>query len=229
MRGYFKRDCPYMYSHDYQGAVQSQPPRRGPVPNNWEDPNASADTQRLAAAKQYQVRGVGTKKSSKKVYLKIKIHGQPQYCLLDSGSEISLIPSECVGKRRVLPTTKNVWAANGTVIPIAGWIELTAFIRNIRTKISGFVTDHVKDVFLGSDWLQDNNVQWDFGSGSIVINGARCRLMAKMSKENWCRRVIVEEDVVVPSRSQCNLRTKAVFRRLPLEGAQQGTWATEPH
>ena len=126
MPGHFKRDCPYLYSHGYQGEVLSQPSCRRPVPNNWGDPNASADTQRLAAAEQYQARGVGTKKSSKKVYLKVKIHGQPQYCLLDSGSEISLIPSECVGKTRVLPTTKTVWAANGTVIPIAGWIELTA-------------------------------------------------------------------------------------------------------
>jgi len=84
----------------------------------------------------------------------------------------------------VLPTTKTVWAANGTTIPVAGWIELTAFIGDTRTEISGFVTDHVKDVFLGSDWLQDNNVQWDFGSGSIIINESRCRLVAKKSKEN---------------------------------------------
>ena len=53
--------------------------------------------------------------------------------------------------------------------------------------------------------------------------------MAKKLKENWCRRVIVEDDIVVLPRSQCNLRNQAVFGRLPLEGAQQGTWAAEPH
>jgi len=122
-----------------------------------------------------------------------------------------------------------VWAANGTPIPVAGWIELSAFVGDTRTEISGFATDHVKDVFLGLDWLQDNKVQWDFGSGGVIINGARYRLVAKKSKEDWCRRVIVEDDVVVPPRSQCDIRTKAVFGRLPSEGARRGTWATEPH
>jgi len=115
------------------------------------------------------------KKVSKKVYLKVKIHGQHKYRLLDSGGEISLIPSECVGNRRMLPTTKTVWAANRTSIPIGCWIELTAFIGDTGTEVSGFVTDHVKDVFLGSDWLEINNVQWDFSSGNIITNGARYR------------------------------------------------------
>jgi len=214
--GHFKRNCPYQDDYNYSAAQSFQPSRQGTNSGN--------------GRRQYQARGIGTKKDNKKVYLKVSLgHGQPKYCLLDSGSEISLIPSECVGQRRVLPTTKTVWAANGTSIPVAGWTELSAFVGDTRTKISGFVTDYVKDVFLGLDWLQDNNVQWNFGSGGVVINGARYRLVAKKSKADWCRRVIVEDDVVVPPRSQCDLRTKAVFGRLPLEGARRGTWATEPH
>jgi len=40
---------------------------------------------------------------------------------------------------------------------------------------------------------------------------------------------IVEDNVVVPSPSLCDLRAKAVFGRLPLERARRGTWATQPH
>ena len=33
--------------------------------------------------------------------------------------------------------------------------------------------NHVTDIFLGLDWLQLNQVEWNFGRGEIILDGKR--------------------------------------------------------
>jgi len=108
------------------------------------------------------------------------------------------------------------------------WIALAAYTNGQRVEIAGLVTDHIADIFLGFDWLQLNNVDWSFGKGEIVLDGKRHRLLAKRTRETWCRRVVAESDVVVPARSQMDLSTRAVYSRLPQRsGEENRVWATE--
>jgi len=56
-------------------------------------------------------------------------------------------------------TQRKIWAANGTEIPVNGWVSLTAYVDGSRVEICGLVTDHVSDNFLGLDWLQLNQIE----------------------------------------------------------------------
>jgi len=103
-------------------------------------------------------------------------------CLLDSGSEVTLIPTSYIGRREIQWTHRKIWAANGTEIPVKGWISFTANMDAVRVEICGLVTDHVAEVYLGHDWLQLNRGQWDFGKGEIMLDGRRHWLAAKKSR-----------------------------------------------
>jgi len=56
-------------------------------------------------------------------------------------------------------------AANGTGVPILGWTTLKAYIGDTEVLIHGLVSEHIVDVMLGIDWLQDNEVVWNFTAG----------------------------------------------------------------
>jgi len=149
--------------------------------------------------------------NSERVYLNAKIFGRTRLCLLDSGSEVTLIPSSFIGNRKIQWTRRKIWAASGTEIPVKGWVSLTAYVNGVRVEICGLVTDHVPDIFLGLDRLQLNQVEWKFDSDEIVLDIKRHRLVAKKSRAAWCRRVVAEADVVVPAWSQFDLSTRAVY------------------
>ena len=215
--GHFKRNCPMSNRFDNQRAAR---------------PAAAGETSayRRETDTRFQNRGVpGKQLAAERVYLKLTILGRSRLCLLDSGSEVTLIPADFIGRRKVQGTHRRISAANGTEIPVKGWVSLPAYIDGVRVEVSGLVTDHVADVYLGHDWLQQNRVHWDFGNGEITLYGRRHRLVAKKSRDSWCRRVVAETDVVIPARSQFNLSTLAVYNRLPQRKEEESqAWATEP-
>ena len=63
----------------------------------------------------------------------------------------------------------------------------------------------------------------------IVIKGQEYQLSGRKNNDDtWCRRVILEQDVVVPSESQCDVSTKAVFNFVHQEPIKDESWSTEP-
>jgi len=110
---------------------------------------------------QFQNCGVpGWQSAAERVYLRARIYGRTPLCLLDSGSEITLIPSSFIGNGKIQWTQHKIWAANGTEISVKGWILLTTYIDVSRVEICGLVTNHVSDIFLGLDWHQLNQIEW---------------------------------------------------------------------
>ena len=57
---------------------------------------------------------------------------------------------------------------------------------------------------LGSDWLKENKCVWDFGSGNLSINGYPAVTLTQKGHRR-CRRVVVQEPVAIPPRSQINI------------------------
>jgi len=107
--------------------------------------------------------------------------------------------------------------------------SLKAYVEGTEVHIHGLVSEHIVDVMLGIDWLQSNDVVWDFVRAEVTIKGVSHRLTAKRTRGTWCRRVVVARDVTVPPSSQLDLPTKRVFRELrTVNGADQPTnWTTE--
>ena len=93
-------------------------------------------------------------------------------------------------------------AANGTSIPILGAVT--------DIEIEGLVTDHVDEVILGLDWLQAKKADWNFRTGKLSVDGQVYQLMDGR-KRTHCRRLVLQEPVTLPARSQLNVQIMVVY------------------
>ena len=84
------------------------------------------------------------------------------------------------------------------------------------------------DLMLGIDWLQENDITWNFNKGEIYLAGETFKLRSRRIQQPYCRRVVLTEDITVPPRSQLDVPVKAVFDDIrTTEDYKSGTWGTE--
>ena len=94
-------------------------------------------------------------------------------------------------------------------------------------QIDGIVTKHVPDVVLGLDWLRKHKAQWDFASDSISIEGRAYRLQSRPAN-NWCRRIIVQDSIIVPAMTEMVISTLVQYSTLNDDEADDcDAWSTE--
>jgi len=105
------------------------------------------------------------------VYMDLKINGRRLQILLDTGCDVTIIPSDLVFRHNILQSNQKVLAANGTEIPILGRTILQAKLGGQDIEIEGLVSEHVSDIMVGIDWLQANGAVWNFAEGEISLNG----------------------------------------------------------
>jgi hypothetical protein len=158
-------------------------------------------------------------------YLKATIGRRTMDCLLDTGSETTVIPASMVNLQHVRETTHVLTAANGTAIPLLGEVTLRMQVGEFVTSIVGLVTEHVSEVMIGIDWMAANHVIWELGQSRIRI-GKHCFQLKSKPNKGVVRRVNLQEDVIVPGRSEMDLPTKVVYSSLTenVEGVQ---WCTD--
>ena len=190
--GHFQRDC-------------DQP---SPAP-------AAADDQRSSTTRGAK----GIDRAS--VYLKMELVGKALPCLLDSGCEISLVPESVVKKAKsvnVLPSTRRVWAANNTELLVTGEANLPLMLDGRCLRTFAIVTPDVEEVMLGADWLQTHNCLWDFRNGQLYIDG-RAAVPLRRRRAIHCRRVFVQEDIVLSPRQQVDMPARTTILSLQQKGA----------
>ena len=204
--GHFSRSCP----------------RAGwqPQASSYVPPHHGQPSQRVAGTK---TDAAITRAS----YLRARVNGQEVECLLDTGSEVSLLPLSLINRNMLEPTSQTLQAANGTQIAVLGEATVSFETPWYTTSITGLVSDHIVDVMLGIDWLAKNDASWDFRTASIRLGRHYHQLNAQRHKRLWCRRVILQQDIEVPPRSQVNLPCKVEFHRIPDE-VEKTNWSTEP-
>ena len=159
-------------------------------------------------------------------YVRMKIFGRSVACLLDTGSEVTLLPKELVGNFPIKPSSQQLRAANGSTIRVLGEITVTALAHGRVFKVSGLVTDNVSVVILGLDFLYENEASWSIGRAEVVLRGTTFRLYSRQQPD-LVRRVIVAEEVVIPGRSECVVPVDVVHNRSPKTDAEAGVWMTE--
>ena len=182
---------------------------------------------RASGVKKSNVRAASETSAKSATYLKARVDGREQDCLLDTGSEVSLLPSTLVPRSQIRPTDYTLRAANGTRIDVLGRAKVPITTEMYSSTIDGLVTNHVTEVMLGADWLSDNSAQWNFANSSINLGGNLHRLNVRPRGEKWCRRVVVQENVTVQPWTQQNVRCRVVFHRR-LSESQCDQWETEP-
>jgi hypothetical protein len=118
-------------------------------------------------------------------------------------------------------------AANGTAIRVKGKATVEALAGSHRFEITGLVTDHVAKLMLGFDLLKELGAVWNFQKDEIQLAGVVHKLCSK-ERTGWCRRVILQSDCVVPSRSEAVLPTKVVYNDLTeVRSGKEPRWVTE--
>ena len=160
-------------------------------------------------------------------YLRARVDGREQDCLLDTGSEVSLLPASLVPKSQIRPTDYTLRAANGTRIEVLGCAEVPITTELFSSTIDGIATNHVTEVMLGADWLSDNNAQWNFVDSTVNLNGSVHKLNVRPRGEKWCRRVVIQEKVVVQPWTQQDVKCLVVFHGLT-PALRDEQWETEP-
>jgi len=138
-----------------------------------------------------------------------------------------LFPESVVGTTTIGKTHRTLKAANGSEIPIICEVDLNVKIGGYSTQVAGLVSEHIPEPMLGIDFLTKNKVMWDFDKGKIWMAGKPYPLHQRPpDKHTWCRRVMLEEDVVIPARSEARVPTKMQFRRIP-NSLENTDWSTE--
>jgi len=158
------------------------------------------------------------------VYMPVQLHGRRMLCLLDTGCEVSIIGRRMVPDVPLEPTDRKLFAANGTEIPVLGKTTLEFAVRSGIYSASLVVSDAVQEMILGIDWLQTNECQWNFGSGTVSVRGRSIKLCSK-PQVGVVRRIYVDEDCVVAARSQRDLPAQITWPDLRTKS--EG-WAMEP-
>ena len=91
-------------------------------------------------------------------YLNMQIDRQSCECLLDTGSDVTLIPATLIKDEPIQSSTYVLKAANGTEIPILGEVSLAFKLGGYTGSISGLASEHVSEVILGINWLTCHSV-----------------------------------------------------------------------
>ena len=174
-----------------------------------------------------QVNGAcGSSRVNYKSYLRAMIGNGVYNCLLDTGSDVCLFPDHAVDPSFIRKTNRTLKAANGTPIPTLGEATIPICVGEFCTKMTGLVTRHISEPMLGIDFLVENKVVWNFDNSAIKLGNQMYKLHPRRDKNQWCRRVVLEEDTVVPARAEMNVDTKVQFHGLPTL-AVDGDWGTE--
>ena len=148
--GHFARNCPLPRRTNYQ------PPAGLPA-------RQSAQESRLSQSRPLQTGGVTTlnrRAGGHSTYLKASVGRCMVDCLLDTGSETTVIPASVVDAELIRSTSHVLTAANGTSIPLLGEVTLKIQIGRFTSSIFGLVTEHVDEVMIGIDWMTINRVVW---------------------------------------------------------------------
>ena len=155
-------------------------------------------------------KGVKAKDAPRMVYLDIEFHGGTKLSLLDTGSEVTLLPVELRRDEETKPVDQKVIAANGTDIGIIGMITTVAKIDGKPVEITGYLSRNVDEVIIGVDLLKQWECVWDFNSDKIRVLGNWLSLKSR-SYVGACRRVILAERITIPPQSEIVAPAEIVF------------------
>jgi hypothetical protein len=220
--GHFKRDCPWLVDARNKTAQQSSDDGRFCADVNSRASAATDDTQSKT------VKTLALRQLNTPTYLTARICDREISCLLDSGSDVCLFPSDVVRNFDLQPAGQSLYAANGTTVSISGYVRVLLCVGFEIFVVDGLVSEHVHEAILGANFLSENRALWDFSLGVLSLRGYNFKLCGPVAR-SWCRRLIIAEPVEVPARSEAVLNGYVVFSgKIAGRQPDNTAWATEP-
>jgi len=160
-------------------------------------------------------------------YLRVKLGENNCDCLLDTGSEVSIFSENVVDPSLIEDYNKALRAANGTEIPILGQATLLLKVGKYHIQETGLVSPYVQEPMLGIGFLVNSKAIWDFQKSTVYIAGQSHLLRFKGKRGRWCRRVVMQEEIAIPPRSEAIVPAQVQFRRMP-SMTDNDDWGTDP-
>jgi len=120
-------------------------------------------------------------------YLQAKIDSHECECLLDTGSEVSLVPYNLVKDRTLRPTSETLCAVNGTTIPLLGEVKCEIETCQWRVPLVAVVSDRILKPVLGLSWLRANRAEWKVCEGIIKLNQSWHKVTTCICKNPYLR------------------------------------------
>lgn len=158
------------------------------------------------------------------MYLPISIYGRSALALLDSGSQLSLIPQKLVRPRELRRSEQTLLAANLSEITVVGEVLLPCSLGDRIVPTKFLVSPQIDEVILGMAWLQEQEAHWNFQDSRIQLLGRTYGVQRKEGAPR-CRKIATTCDVKVPPLSEINVDVYAVLPNLNVNKSQ---WATQP-
>lgn len=185
------------------------------------------DTSRQEAAKTEPVTDQAQSRlvqGSRMAYITARFEGKQMNCLLDSGSEMSLVPRRLVTESEIIPSAQRLLAANGSEIHVYGETLAKIQIGSRVYPLLCLVTEQINEVIIGLSWLERHGVVWDFAKRFVQLGKDRISLREAVN-DTMCRKVMVREDTIVPSWSEIDVPVTVVYPHLQLDNE---AWTTTP-
>ena len=113
------------------------------------------------------------------MYLEVLVNVNPTNCPLDTGSEVTVIPESLVHELPKKPVTSQLRAANWTIIEVLGLVSLHVPLMGRQLPICGVASNHVGEMLLCIDWLEEQHAIWDTRSGVWYMHGSTFPLKDK--------------------------------------------------
>jgi len=108
---------------------------------------------------------------------------------------------------------------------VTGTATVEACAGQYHMTITGLVSPNVSEVMLGIGFLNQERAIWNFNVGEVVLRGYR----HSTGRQSWRRRVIVQNDTVVPGESEMDLLTLVQYSDLSgPKNNQLVSWVTGP-
>ena len=131
------------------------------------------------------------------LYANLRVNGSMRKCLMDCGSEVSLIPVRMTEGLQRRESSRVLLATNNT--PISMLIEVDIDIRVAGRILSTtfLVSDQIDSTILGLDWLSRHSCRIDLEKNNLQVGDKRVQLHRSIQGD-FCRRIMVAQDVEIP-------------------------------
>ena len=105
-----------------------------------------------------------------------RINGRVYPCLIDSGSEATIINESLVPSDEIRESSRTLIAANGSSIEVSGVVDLPLFVGRHKFQSSFIVSPQIRNVILGLDWLEAHDCLIDCKNMTLIAGNRRFKL-----------------------------------------------------
>ena len=142
-------------------------------------------------------------------YIEVKIGKKRCSGLLDTGSEVTLLPKQLADMSQIIRSSRKLKAANGTIINIVGEWRTIVNMGPLNVAMNFIVSDQIDEILIGIDWLSEHRCLLSFADLTITLQGY-CFPMLKKVYSGSC---ISEEGVIIPDKSEAVIPGKRMPKR----------------